>query len=253
MLKRLPNEVEALIYDFLFLPKDVRKISCLSKYMKERAKNIKFIKQKEKIHERTRMLIEDQNSYRYQSDDIANAWEQYYKWNWPENRANIEYNTTPLWKVGTYVDVEDKIKVWGSALILKTRIIYKAEEDDFQLIRKYTVQFIGWSESFNEEVEGDKIARFGEKCMNPRCKFDSLTKDHKRWVLYLDLGMWKLEALSIDREKSTDKKLVCSIVNKDIEITRENIEKILRSVTNATVFLSNPDRHFKPDVRQLSF
>ena len=76
MLKRLPHEVEALIYDFLFLPKDVRKLSSLSKYMKERAKNIKFIKEKKKMHERTRMLIEDQSSYRYQSDDIANAWEQ---------------------------------------------------------------------------------------------------------------------------------------------------------------------------------
>ena len=80
MLKRLPNEVEALIYDFLFLPQDVRKLSSLSKYMKERANSIKFIKEKKKMHERTRMLIEDQNSYRYQSDDIANAWENYYNY-----------------------------------------------------------------------------------------------------------------------------------------------------------------------------
>ena len=253
MLKRLPNEVEALIYDFLFLPQDVIKLSSLSKYMKERAKDIKFIKQKKEIHEQTRMLIEDSDSYRYEKDDIANAWEQYYKWNWPKNRGNIEYNTTPLWTIGTYVDVEDKINVWGSALIIDARLTYKTEPDDYHLIRKYTVQFIGWSDAFNEEVEGDKIARFGEKCMNPRCKFDSLTKDHNRWVLFFDLGMWKLESLSINREKSTDKKLACRIINKEIEITRENIDSKLRSVSNATVFLSNPERHFKPDNRRLSF
>ena len=65
--------------------------------------------------------------------------------------------------------------------------------------------------------------------------------------------MWKLESLSINREKSTNKKLVCRIVNKEVEITRDNIDKLLRCVTNATVFLSNPDRHFKPDNRRLAF
>ena len=41
-------------------------------------KNIKFIKQKKEIHEQTRMLIEDSDSYRYEKDDIGNACEYYY-------------------------------------------------------------------------------------------------------------------------------------------------------------------------------
>ena len=63
MLLRLPNEVEELIYDFLISPLDVVKISCLSKYMKNKVDNVAFVKEKRKLHNRCRMFVEDSSFY----------------------------------------------------------------------------------------------------------------------------------------------------------------------------------------------
>ena len=58
--------------------------------------------------------------------------------------------------------------------------------------------------------------------MNPRCKFDSLKGDHKRWVLFNDLGTWKLDTLHIDTDRSTDNKIIVEMYGREIEITRKN-------------------------------
>tara|TARA_Y100000992_G_C21270485_1_gene496508 strand:+ start:197 stop:952 length:756 start_codon:yes stop_codon:yes gene_type:complete len=251
MLKHLPNEVEELIYDFLISPQDVVKLSCLSKYMKTKVDNVAFVKEKRKLHNRCRMFIEDNSLYYHECEEISGEWEKYYKWNWPKNRAEKEYDNTPLWKVGMFVDVLDKINVWGSGIIIDKITDYLPTIN--QTIVKYSVRFLGWSDSFNEDVTPDKIARFGTKCMNPRCKFDSLKGDHKRWVLFNDLGTWKLDSLYIDLGRSTDEKIFAEIYGREIEITRKNIDSYIRSVTNATVFLSNAERRFRPKTRRLYF
>jgi len=251
MLLRLPNEVEELIYDFLISPMDVVKISSLSKYMKNKVDNVAFVKEKRKLHNRCRMFMEDSSCHHHECEEISNEWEKYYKWNWPKNRAEKVYDYSPLWKVGMFVDVLDKINVWGSALILDKITDYLPATNE--TIVKYSVQFLGWSDSFNEDVTPDKIARFGSKCINPRCKFDSLKGEHKRWVLFNDLGTWKLDALHIDIERSTDDKIFVEIYDRDIEITRKNIDSHMRSVSNATVFLSNAERRFRPKNRTLYF
>ena len=251
MLLRLPNEVEELIYDFLISPLDVVKISCLSKYMKNKVDNVAFVKEKRKLHNRCRMFIEDSSFYYHECKEISGEWEKYYKWNWPRNRAEIEYDSTPLWKVGMLVDVLDRINVWGSALILDKITDYLPVTDE--IVVKYKVQFLGWSDGFNEKVTPDKIARFGSKCMNARCKFDSLKGEHKRWVLFNDLGTWKLDTLHIVTGRSTDDKIFVEICGREIEITRKNIDSYMRSVSNAMVFLSNAERRFRPKVRTLYF
>ena len=78
--------------------------------------------------------------------------------------------------------------------------------------------------------------------MNARCKFDSLKGEHKRWVLFNDLGTWKLDTLHIVTGRSTDDKIFVEICGREIEITRKNIDSYMRSVSNATVFLSNAER-----------
>ena len=251
MLLRLPNEVEELIYDFLFSPLDVVKISSLSKYMKNKIDNVVCVKEKRKLHNRCRMFMEDGSCHHHECKEISDEWEKYYKWNWPKNRAEKVYNYSPLWKVGMFVDVLDKINVWGSALILDKITDYLPATNE--TIVKYSVQFLGWSDSFNEDVTPDKIARFGTKCLNPRCKFDSLKGDYKRWVLFNDSGTWRLDALHIDIERSTDDKIFVEIYGREIEITRKNIDSHMRSVSNATVFLSNAERRFRPKIRTLYF
>ena len=48
-------------------------------------------------------------------------------------------------------------------------------------------------------------------------------------------------------------KIFVEISGREIEITRKNIDSYMRSVTNATVFLSNAERRFRPKIRRLYF
>ena len=252
MLITLPNEVERLIFDFLIMPQDINKVCRISKYMRELVRNIDFIKQKRELDNKCYMLMEDKDSYHYLERDLGNDWEYFHKWAWPPNIVEKTFDRTPLWKAGMYVDALDKIEVWGSALIVEVE--YKIKHHIFSTtrIKKYLVRFLGWSKSFDEWIEASKIARFGQKCMNPRNKYDSLEHDHSRWVLFKSDDEWNIESLQV-KETTNDSK-ICLINQKPVIIARHNIDDVLRTISNGSAFLSQKIRRgFNPVLRFLKY
>ena len=250
MFKNLPTEIEFSIYDFLILPLDICKIKCISKYHNKIVNNINFIIQKNNLLNRAYMCIEDKECY---NNELAKIWEDYSKINWPLINSS-EKNYTPLWKVGDYVDVLDKIQVWGSAKIIAYEIVtYTNPINKIQTDRKYLVEFLGWGKNFNEWVTPEKITFFGSKTINPNNKYKSLSGSHKRWVLYNKLDEWSMQILTIKSSNSNEKTIqVVGFSDNDLlldTLTPLNISNKVRSVTNATVYLSFKSRRFFEDRR----
>ena len=180
VFKRLPQEIEPLILAFLIMPEDVRIIQNVSRSWRRGIDHdVPVLRDRRIIRNRVRMLMEDKTSYGM--PELGAEWERLHRWEWPSlDRGTENFECTPLWKPGDYVDVLDRVRVWGSALILS--MTFKSNTVGLSQ-RFYTVQFLGWSDTFNEEVTGDKIARFATKCMNSRCKYDSLVGGHLRWIM----------------------------------------------------------------------
>lgn len=243
MLYNLPTELEYRIYNYLILPLDICKIKCLSKYFNKIVNSIHFIKQSNIIKNKAYMCLEDKNCY---NEEIGGLWEHYSKITWPFV-DDKEKNYTLLWKIGQYVDVLDKIQVWGSAKIIDFELVtYINIIDKVQTDRRYRVQFLGWGREFNEWVTPDRITFFGTKTLNPNNKYKSLKGSHKRWVLFKKQHYWNMQILTIKSINKHDKKLqVVGFYSNNLDIitvTTENIENILRSVSNATVYFSFKSR-----------
>ena len=255
MLKTLPQDVEPIILDFLILPDDMKRVNCVSKAWRRALRNTGFVKEKRLLEDRAYMILEDGDSYCYLGPDLGDIWESYHKWNWPPNLMSREYHSTPLWKPGMYVDVLDKIDVWGSALVKE--IVFKEKRGFLgfgrrKTIRNYRVEFLGWSEKFDETVAPDRIARFGTKCMNPRCKYDSLVGNHKRWALCKDGNEWIMKEVYLVEEKEDSK--VISVHHEKHTVTRGSVEENIRIITNGSAMLiDNRVRKFRPRGRFLRF
>jgi hypothetical protein len=269
MLHRLPEEIEISILNYLYTLWDIKKFKCISKNFFKKINYIKYIQEKKLLENRTFMIIEEFSDinyaiktngyYQYQNNDLADSWEKYHKYNWPIRKDNIYF--TPLWKINTYVDVLDKIGVWGSAIIIDHKI--EKVDNEFltkkKKVRKYLIQFLGWNNNFNEWIGPDKITFFGYKTVNPRNKYKYLTGEHRRWCLYYDNNKWDLVSIRVleeDKEKKEKKihlsSFFSNIVSNDT-ITPDNIESKLRSISNGTVFLSIRNNKFNPYHRKLLF
>jgi len=246
MLKLLPHDVEEYIYNFLIMPLDICKLKCISKEFTKITNNINFVKKKILLQERANMLLEDITC---KNEKLASNWEYYMKWNWPKY-SDKEKNYTPLWKIGQYVDVLDRIQVWGSAKIIDMELVtYTNSINKIQTDRRYYIQFLGWSKNFNEWVTGEKITFFGSKTINPRNKMQSLNDVHKRWALYNNgENDWTMEILTIKDNKKNEKIIqLVGFQNNVLKldtITPENINSKLRAVTNASVLFSFTNRKF---------
>ena len=269
MLDLLPEEIENSIFNYLYTLWDINKLKCISKKFYRKTDNIKYIQQKKLLENRTNMVLEEFSDFnyitktdgydQYMQNDLADSWEKYHKYNWPIPKDNIYY--TPLWKKNTYVDVLDKIKVWGPAIIIDHKIeqIYNEFFTKKKKVRKYLIQFIGWNDNFNEWVGPERITFFGYKTVNPRNKYKYLTGDHKRWCLYHDNNKWNLCSIRVleENEEKNEKSVgLCGFftnVTSNDTINPDNIESKLRSISNGTVFLSIKNNKFTPYQRKLIF
>lgn len=54
-------------------------------------------------------------------------------------------------------------------------------------------------------------------------------------------------------EENAEQNVEQNVEKTEIKITRKNIDSYMRSVSNATVFLSNAERRFRPKIRTLYF
>jgi len=237
MFQKLPEDVEEYILNFLILPLDVCKVNCISKYFKKKINKLPFIKEKKIIYERIRIIAEEYSDpehnlttrgrFVYPSQDLAEAWTYYYKWNWPKIQTE-KPNYTRLWKVGDYVDVKDKIGVWANAIILECNIETQKLLGMIPIkkIRKYRVQFLGWGDDFNENVAPEKITFLGTKTLNPHNLYDSISRYHKRWVLHNDGNEWRVRVLKPTKPPQDDFTEDISLNNMDISINDISLNDI---------------------------
>lgn len=265
MFGRLPEVIENKIFSYLIKQQDKKTISRVSKYFRKCIENISFFKEKRLLIDRVNMVIEELSDpvhqvrtnghYKYVDSNLGNMWERFHKWDWPEPK--IDPNYTPLWKPGMYVDVLDKVQVWGGARILAVEFRESIFSTVFKLIprksRIYFVQFLGWSDSFNEWVSPEKITFFGSKIIHPINIRKYLTGSHKRWALYRDNNEWRMNIIRVeDFNQETNEKTVTitNFYNNNFvrDVLTDDFIKDVRSVTDATVFLSVLSGRFEHDV-----
>lgn len=255
MISYLPEDLENIIFSFLIMPKDCKNIKCISQKYLKLMYNIKYYKEKRLLNNRTRMVSEENiHSYCYKyHDDLGKIWEFYHKWEWPMNHNN----RCNMYRKKNYVDVLDKIGVWCPGKILAEKLELHEEHNIMgPIIKKYYIQFLGWSDYFNEWVTMDKLAPLGTKTINPRKKYESIGK-HKSWCLYNFKQEWYMAYISLNEEKE-DIKLVNfnsfmgNIINVD-SITKNNIDTKIRYISNGTVLLSLPSRRFQTYNRTLKY
>jgi len=291
MLQQLPEDVEDIIISFLIMPLDICKVKQISKYFITRMNLYPYVKNQVDLDNRARMIAEEYSDpeynvlhrgrYQYTDSDLGDAWEEYHKWKWPEAKINPNYSL--LWREGMYVDALDKIGVWGNGIILSQKFESRGASSLYKKVRQFNITFLGWADSFNEWVTGDKITFFGSRTINPRNKYGNLRGFHRQWGLYRQGENWSmkiiallppppppprvdasgnvLENITFDVSTNvideTTKKVRIIDYNEHTEqlitITAQNIDKKIRSVTNATVLLSTPNRVFNPLLKPLFY
>lgn len=265
MFGKLPEVIENHVFSYLIYQQDKKNISRVSKYFRKCIENIPFFKEKRLLTDRVNMVIEELSDpihhiganghYKYVDPDLGDMWETYHKWDWPEPKIDTDY--TPLWKPGMYVDVLDKVQVWGSARILEVDFKESIFSTVFGITprkrRLYFVQFLGWSDGFNEWVAPEKITFFGSKTIHPLNIDKYLTGTHKRWALYKDCDEWRMNIIrveSVDIETNEKTVTITNFYNNNFirDVVTDDLLKEIRSVTDATVFLSVLGGRFEHDV-----
>jgi len=265
MFGKLPEVLETLIFSYIIKQQDKQKISSVSKYFRKCIENIPFFKKKRLLTDRVNMVIEELSDhvhhikangrYKYVDPDLGNMWETYHKWEWPEPKIDPDYTT--LWKPGMYVDVLDKVQVWGGARILEVNFRESIFNTVFRVNprkrRVYLVQFLGWSDSFNEWVSPEKITFFGSKTLHPLNIGKYLTGTHKRWALYKDESQWRMNIIKVENVdvKTSEKTItITNFYNNNFirDIVTDDLLKNIRTVTDATVFLSVLSNRFEYNV-----
>lgn len=257
MLNFLPRELENTILHFLIMPRDVSTIVCVSKKCKYKMKNLAFFREKEILQNRANMILED-NFYQIaetkHNTHLANIWEYYHKWEW--SFMNKDIKITNL-ENGNYIDALDNVHTWCPAKILKQKIEVHYDYQQVETLRKlFYVQFLGWSDAFNEWVTIEKISPLGTKTINPINPYESIHK-HKSWCLYNCENNWYMVNISLYEEKAHEKLVHFNSFRGNFlraeVITKKNINQKMRYISNGTVLLTIPNRGFYTAMRTLKF
>jgi len=261
-------DVVILIINYLDFFIDESKYFCISKKFIHILKKTDRWKNLKQLTEHVSILFEEKRNYIYSENiDLGNMWIKMYKSRWPSLSDVKKKNeiSSPLWKVGDYVDVKDHINSWCPGIIKK--IIY--ENENITLLnhflrmtsnrsilmlsgKKYLIEFIGWTDSFNEYVNVDNIARLGTHTIHPDYTFESLKKDICVWCLIKYDNIWKyLNIKLLESSNEVEKKI--KVGTETIILTRKNINNYIRYISNVNAFLCNVSTIFCPDNRALKY
>jgi hypothetical protein len=197
MILNLPSDVENYILCFAINCYSINNISKVCKNWRNIINNSEYEKERKVLYNRTRMLLEDKENFLEDSYlDLAKKWEKFhsYRWDILYNKHNdYPEEKSILWKVGDYVDVRDKINAWAPAKIIGIDCGYNDLwfTTSYITYRRYKVQFLGWSNGFNESVGSSCIRKLGYHTIIPNNKFDSIGKE-RFWALLNINNEWKM-------------------------------------------------------------
>tara|TARA_B100000795_G_scaffold122912_1_gene91531 strand:- start:3838 stop:4635 length:798 start_codon:yes stop_codon:yes gene_type:complete len=244
----LPTDVELYILEFLIMPLDIQTLKKISKKIKKIVNNTKYIIEKNRITDQILMHIEDGLFHEHKSHmnlldriSLADSWNKYNKWAWNSPTSKKGNN----WSIGDFVDVKDKIDIWGPGYIRAIKL-EPCEENEIEKY-SYMIEFLGWSESFDEWVFDDKIEKLGTKTFNPIEPFQSLRREEYNWVLYKYENVWRIancfqvtnykedskeDSIKLTIQQFQDRYSILQII-----ITKNNLHLHLKNLTNISVFL----------------
>ena len=264
LFQGLPKDVEQYILNFLVMPLDINKLKKISKYTRNLVNNSLYVIEKNRITDQVFMMNEDPY-FKKNKDDIhplilgslADSWNKYYKWSWLTCRKKkLLYN---FWTINEFVDVKDKIGVWGPAYIKNIKL--EPSTNDFLETKPlYHVEFLGWTNAFDEWVTYDKIATIGSKTFNPLKKLEYYTtKKNDFWVLHNDIIFgWRVAICSKVRKCNDESSYRITVKQfhdrsnvMHISITENNINQYIKPITNVSAFLCSTQRYLSISNRKV--
>tara|TARA_B100001093_G_scaffold518148_1_gene602020 strand:- start:8430 stop:9209 length:780 start_codon:yes stop_codon:yes gene_type:complete len=244
MIEILPQDVNEIIYTFLIFSKNQNKLYCISKKTSKNISNSHVFKEYNLFKERINMAKEDLNNSNINirtNNNLFDKWNRFHLHEW-SNYASIKR----MWKIGDYVDAYDYVKGWCPAKIINQNIEKKTniigEHLAFEYVRKYTIKFLGWSDSFIENVEIDKLRHLGKYTINPFDMYGSISRDcsgNSYWVLCKKEHekYWKMQRI-IERIIEDDCIKLLTYIGTIFVVKKKNIHKVIRHITDATAFFS---------------
>lgn len=244
----LPNEVEAFIIGFLIADSNI--VSRVSRRWRAMVLADPFWAERTRLHNTIGMMLLDKRKQIDRTGTLGKLWEDHHKWSWSSYTGAQE--TMPLWKVGDYVDVLDKINVWGPARIINKNLNPFAEVDPScnrsELL--HGVEFLGWASCFNEYVGSSKIRPLGSMSIHPANKFESMREGHRFWGLFRrSSGRWWMDSLIV-RDISGNSKCIGNGFEFKT-VTPDNVDDNIRAVSDGSTYLTLGDRGFHPHDRRL--
>jgi len=255
MITTISNDVENYILNMVINGNNIQNISKVCKDWKKITMISNYKKQENNLYNRTRMLMEDKEYFLEKNYfDLAKKWEKFHSYRWDKIYNAIDENPdikTNLWKIGDYIDVKDKIDVWGPAKIIDIDTGQTPNSFLPLYYRRYHVKFLGWSDYFNEWVTSINVRKLGYHTIIPSNKFDGI-KNEKIWTLLKIEQEWRMVIIRGIIQPSimgvTNYKLLDT--NEGIiRIEKENIDENFFPPSNVTSFLLAPYR-FNPKFRE---
>jgi len=252
MITTIPNEVENYILNMVINGNNIQNISKVCKNWKKIVVISNYKKQENNLYNRTRMLMEDKEYFleKYYFN-LAKKWEKFHSYRWDKIYNSMDEDPdmkTNLWKIGDYIDVKDKINVWGPANIIDIDIGNNSFSP--QYYRRYRVKFLGWGDYFNEWVTSFNIRKLGYHTIMPSNKFDGIKKE-KIWTLLKTENEWKMVVIRGIIPPSNNN-FTYKLLDTNygiIRIEKNNIDEKIISISNVTSFLLAPYR-FNPKFRE---
>jgi hypothetical protein len=226
----IPIDIVNLIFEYLYFSSTTKKIFFINKIFYKTIKQSKFIEKYFIIQERFNMYLEDYLINKHKN--FLELWSKYNFWKW-ENKKNKEL----VLKKKVYVDVLDKVYCWCPGFV--KNIYVNINGNCFE--KKMEVEFLGWTDHFNENVTIDKIKPFGSKYLDPLNLYESLKKQkHKCWILYNKNNFWNNSRLiTIEVNKNNIIVLIDDLL---VKIDEKTIHEKIKVCSNANYVLCKSDK-----------
>lgn len=220
----IPEDVGNNIINYLCFSSTIHKLFFINKWWNKLIKNSKFLNNYKMVQNNFKMYLEDSRTE--ENEELLHLWTKYNNWKWKKGIIHT-------FKKGVYVDVIDKVNTWGHGIIKESSI--KITNNVFE--KKLEIEFLGWSDNYNEKVSIAKIEPFGTMCPCPINLYESLKMQKETtWLLHKKINMWKQSKVKT-MEVNMDN-IIVKIDGSLLKVKKEDMNDIFKICTNATSVLA---------------
>jgi hypothetical protein len=267
----LPMELNSHILSFLLFTEMHKKFFLISKSLNKILKLQDNIKESRIFKERINMLFEDGDIFYEINDKYYDTWKKFNSYKWGNKKLynlslnNREFSLTKSWHEGEIVDAYDFVNAWAPARIIKKNYTINNIFDDVNdnitniIIINYTVRFLGWSNTFDEIIPHKRIRELSTYTVHPHKKFESISRDcsnNMYWTLIKQpcSTIWRMEKIKRNMiDISRNAVVLFTNENSIYTVTKDNVDNVIRCISNASVFLTNTHHNYNYKGRILDF